>query len=181
MSNTQNYLLACSLVGWFIIAIAYLVRNKRRKGYWIASVIQIFAILAIAKLLNRYLGFFSDIQDMGMTTIGESLTLLGLYFSMVLGIIAHHIFVQVQRIEESYKTGRRKRIRWFPMIMPLVISPIIFLAVLSLLQSTGKQATTPIAVVTQCILAFQNGFFWKSIYGQIQKNMELKQSERSKA
>lgn len=181
MSTIQNYLLTVSFIAWLIIIIIQLVQNKQRKGYWVASIIQILLIPIIAKLLNRYLGYFSDIQEMGTINISENMTLVSLYISMTLGMVAHHVFVQVREIIErpSEEKGTIKlKIVWFPILMPLVVSPFIFLSVLSLLQKMGTQATTSTAVVTQCILAFQNGFFWKTIFGHVQKSIETTETER---
>jgi hypothetical protein len=59
-----------------------------------------------------------------------------------------------------------------PLLKPLVVSPILFLAVLNQLTKMGAQATTLTAVLTQFVVAFQNGFFWKTVIEQVERKYE---------
>jgi hypothetical protein len=106
---------------------------------------------------------------MGTPLLGEGFTLIGLYLSTVLGIVGHHLFVQIRGIHER---GRQRKLRWFPVLKPLVISPIIFISVLSHLEKMGATAHTITAVFMQFLLAFQSGFFWKTIFEQRQEHVE---------
>ena len=112
-------------------------------------------------LLNRYFGYFNTIEIKGKITVGENLTLCGLYISTVLGILGHHIFIQIKGLNSR---GKQPKLKWVPLLKPLAISPIIFMAVLNQLNKMGTQANTLTAVITQFILAFQNGFFWREVF-----------------
>lgn len=158
MSNTQNYLITFSFISWFIIIVIELIRNRYKKGCWISSGMQIFFILFIIKGLNRYFGYFNTIEEKGATLVSEGVTIGGLYVFTVLGILGHHLFAQIRGLHEQEK---QKKLKWFPVLKPLSISPIIFIAVLSQLEKMGAQTNTVVVVLMQFLLAFQNGFFGK--------------------
>lgn len=174
MTNIQNLLITVSLLGWLIAIIIKFIQYRRNKSYWIVSIVQCVIIVISMKFLNRYFGYFSDIQEYGTFTLHESVILGGSYLSMVLGMIAHHIFIQVNMIEEQ-KKGRKRKFRWFPLVMPLAISPLVFIPVLGQLQTLGAQATTFKTIVMQFLLAFQNGFFWKTIFEQMQRKFDKRE------
>ena len=167
MSTTQNFLVTLSLLGWLGLIIFELIRKK--KEYRTAFVIQIILMLLIAYGLHRYFGYFNTIEVKGGVAIGEGWTLGGLYLFTVLGILGQHVFVQIKGLNE---TERQRKFKWLPVLKPLVVSPLIFLAVLNQLNKMGVQANTLTAVVTQCILAFQNGFFWKTVIEQFEKKVK---------
>lgn len=168
MSTLQNYLISLSFLVWGIMTIAHLIQHKRDKRYWLSSGIQIALIFVLALILHRYFDYFNDLQEMGSTLLGEGITLGGLYLSTALGILGHHIFVQIKWIHEK---GKQNKLKWFPIIKPLAISPIIFISVLSQLEKMGAQAHTLTAVFMQFLLAFQSGFFWKTIFEQTSKTL----------
>lgn len=166
MLNSRNLLITVSLVIWFGIIIFEILRYRRK--YLISFVIQFLFIIIIARVLNLYFGYFNTSSFKGGPNISEVWTLGGLYISTVLGILGHHVFMQIKPLK---KPGKQPKIKWMPVIKPLVISPIVFLAVLNQLEQIGAQtnATTLKPVVMQFILAFQNGFFWKTVIEQFEK------------
>ena len=164
MSMTQNVLVSISLFAWLVLIVVELARKKAR--YAAAFGIQVVLIAISAAVLHKFFGYFNTLEIKGGTTVKEAVTLTGLYLSTLLGIVGHHLFVQIRGLHEP---GRQRKIRWLPILKPLVISPLIFLAVLNELTKMGAQATTLTAMVTQCVLAFQNGFFWKTVMEQFEK------------
>ena len=162
---TQNALVTISLAAWFVLMLIELIRKKTIKAF----LIQLMLLGGSAFILRRFFGYFNTLEIKSVTKVEEAVTLTGLYFCTILGIIAHHLFVQIKGLREL---GRQRKIRWMPILKPLVISPLIFLAVLNELTKMGAQANTITAVVTQCILAFQNGFFWKTVMEQFEKSKQ---------
>ena len=106
-------------------------------------------------LLNRITGFPapSSLQAFGGVS---PLTALGVMFvCTMLGIMAHYFF---------YLQGK---FSWQEFLKPLVISPIIFLPLVGSVQSlTGLES---MQMISFAILAFQNGFFWKEVFGRVKK------------
>lgn len=174
MSITQNVLVTISLLGWLGFIIFEL--RRKQKAYLPAFWVQMMAIVLSAFLLHRFFGYFNSLEIKSVAVVRESLTLAGLYICTVLGVIGQHVFIQIQDIKqrqesENQPPDKKPKFYWLPVLKPLVISPLIFLAVLNELNKMGAQANTVTAVVTQCILAFQNGFFWKTVMEQLEKKI----------
>lgn len=163
MSTIQNVLLTISLVVWVVLIVGELLRRK--KTYLLSFGVQGILILLIAYGLHRWFGYLNPIEIKGSYSISEKWTIIGLYISTILGIIAQHISVQIKGLNDR---GKQRKIKWMPIVKPLAVSPIIFLAVLNQLTKMGAQNNTLTAVITQFILAFQNGFFWKSVIEQLE-------------
>ena len=166
MSPTQNMLLTLSLVGWFGL-IAFEGARKKSRSLTAAG-IQLALLAVLGYSLHRWFGYLNDNLIKAPFTVSEGWTLGGLYLATVLGIAGQHVFIQIKGLGEA---GRQKRLKWLPLLKPLVISPLIFLAVLSQLTKMGVQANTLTAVVTQFAVAFQNGFFWKTIMEHVERNI----------
>ncbi|MCI5157679.1 MAG: hypothetical protein D3906_04425 [Candidatus Electrothrix sp. AUS1_2] len=78
-----------------------------------------------------------------------------MFLCTMLGIMAHYVF---------YLKGK---FSWRAFLKPLVISPIVFLPLVGSVQSlTGLE---PMQMISFAILAFQNGFFWKEVFGRVEK------------
>ena len=167
MTMAQNMLVSISLVIWFALIVVEIIRKKAQ--YAVAFGIQFVLIIGSAVILHTFFGYFNTLEIKSVTLVEEAVTLAGLYFSTILGIIGHHLFVQLKGLQD---VGKQKKIRWMPVFKPLVISPLIFLAVLNELTKMNAQANTLTAMVTQCVLAFQNGFFWKTVMEQFEKTKE---------
>lgn len=106
-------------------------------------------------LLNRITGFPAPSSQQAFGGVSP-LTAIGLMFlCTMLGIMAHYIF---------YLKGK---FSWRAFLKPLVISPIVFLPLVGSVQSlTGLE---PLQMISFAILAFQNGFFWKEVFGRVKK------------
>jgi hypothetical protein len=95
-------------------------------------------------------------QSFGAGT--DSLLMVGLlFFWIVLGMAARYFFYL------------RARFSWGSFLRPLCVSPIVLLPLLGTLQSTGK--LEPIQMISFCLLAFQNGFFWRVVFERAQANL----------
>lgn len=164
MSNIQNIFVSFSLICWFLAAVFEVTRIQNTKRH-AKFIIQILLIVIVVVILHRYFGYFNTIEEKSGMIIPEYWTLFGLYISTVFGIAGHHIFIQIRGIEER---KRKAKIKWRPLIKPLIISPIIFLAVMNQLEQIGGGGEGLKANIMQFILAFQNGFFWKTIFEQLE-------------
>jgi len=163
MTTTQNILISLSLAVWFLLIIFDFIRNRAQNR--MAAGAQLLAILLVVFILHRYFNYFNTIEIKGDGLISEGWLLVGLYAFTILGILGHHIFAQIKGPD---RPGRQARLKWLPFFKPLAISPIIFITFLSQLDKVGAQMTTLTAVSIQFGLAFQNGFFWKTIFDLLQ-------------
>ena len=163
MSAIQNFLMTLALVAWLIVVVYDFSRNKNKPLLGA----KIFLVCMVTVALHFCFGYFNTTIFYGGDKVGEGWVLSGLYVSTILGILGQHVFVQIRGLE---KRGRQPKIKWMPVIKPLIISPIVFLAVLNQLEQIGAQsnATTLKPLITQFILAFQNGFFWKTVIEQFE-------------
>ncbi|MCI5219909.1 MAG: hypothetical protein D3914_12170 [Candidatus Electrothrix sp. LOE2] len=117
--------------------------------------IEAVLLCAFLFLLNRMTGFPVPSSRQAFGGVSP-LTAIGVMFvCTMLGIMAHYIF---------YLKGK---FSWQEFLKPLVISPIIFLPLVGSVQSlTGLE---PVQMISFAILAFQNGFFWKEVFGRVKK------------
>ena len=95
------------------------------------------------------------------------------YASMVLGMMAEYGYAQAER-------GNKKiEFDWMSFMMPIFASPIVFIPLLTLTSEValGGAFTRPKLMVY--LVAFQNGFFWKSFFEQ--RCAEAKSAGRSDA
>jgi hypothetical protein len=89
-----------------------------------------------------------------------------IFLTMVAGIIAKSLYDSLmnnERFELGWDTLLRKEV-----IIPLLVSPMVFGGIYGLIQQTPKNLGT-------FVFSFQNGFFWKSILGQIDKPPSFEQ------
>jgi hypothetical protein len=77
---------------------------------------------------------------------GDWLYGLGLFVAMLLGIVANYFWTH----------GFAGRVNWDQLARPILVSPIVFMAVY---VAATKQPRGALPV----LLAFQNGFFWQTV------------------
>jgi hypothetical protein len=106
------------------------------------------AIMAASALVLFLTTGFPQVR----TTFGGGSPTMAIGFitvSTAMGILARYMFYL------------KKPFSWRKMLTPLVISPIVVLPLLASVQKSGDLET--IQIVSFAFLAFQNGFFWRSI------------------
>jgi hypothetical protein len=94
-------------------------------------------------------------------SIDETASVVFCYLSMLFGMIAEYGYVQAER-------GRRKfEFDLVSFLMPIFASPIVFIPLLTLTSEVaiGGGAFTRTKLMVY-LVAFQNGFFWKSFFEQ---------------
>jgi hypothetical protein len=83
------------------------------------------------------------------------------YVCMLLGMTAEYGYSKAERGETTF------RFELMPFLMPIFASPIVFIPLLSLMtedaMSGGAFTRAKLMVY---LVAFQNGFFWKSFFEQ---------------
>ena len=155
MSTTMIMVTSISLAGLLAIAIYHFIQSKSiRRFIWHVIIIGI----AFASL---YFFFFKQQTPAPKSDTGNDIYfVIVLYFFMLLGMVAHYAharFVQPKRLRKKFDFGL--------FIAPVFASPIIFIPLLSALQTANvdlRQLTT--AKIMIFLVAFENGFFWKEYF-----------------
>ena len=85
---------------------------------------------------------------------------------MLLGMIAHYGYTQAER--------RKKRFTFEPMsfFMPIFASPIVFIPLLAIMSDVSDGGAFTHGKLMVYLVAFQNGFFWKSFFDQQKRTVE---------
>jgi len=92
--------------------------------------------------------------------IDEAASIAFCYVSMVLGMIAQYGYAQAER-------GNKKlELDWMTFLMPIFASPIVFIPLLTLTSEVAMGGAFTRAKLMVYLVAFQNGFFWKSFFEQ---------------
>ncbi|HEY5619120.1 MAG TPA: hypothetical protein VIK60_14355 [Vicinamibacterales bacterium] len=92
--------------------------------------------------------------------IDEAASIAFCYVSMVLGMIAQYFYAQAER-------GNKKlELDWMTFLMPIFASPIVFIPLLTLTSEVAMGGAFTRAKLMVYLVAFQNGFFWKSFFEQ---------------
>lgn len=101
----------------------------------------------------------------------EIVSIVFCYMSMVLGMMAEYGYVQAER-------GNKKiEFDLMSFLMPIFASPIVFIPLLTLTSEVAIGGAFTRAKLMVYLVAFQNGFFWKSFFEQ--RCAEAKSAVRS--
>jgi hypothetical protein len=150
MSDVLAVVLAVSLV-LLVCELAY--RACMKRGDLLPRAVVVLAAGWVVYALAP-----KAVQTRG--TSDEIVAIVICYLSMVCGMMAEYGYVQAER--------GKKRLEFDVMsfLMPIFASPIVFIPLLTLTSEVaiGGAFTRPKLMVY--LVAFQNGFFWKSFFEQ---------------
>lgn len=79
---------------------------------------------------------------------------------MVLGMVARYFYVQAERAKTKFEFD------WMTFLMPIFASPIVFIPLLALTSEVVIGGAFTRAKLMVYLVAFQNGFVWKSFFEQ---------------
>ena len=85
------------------------------------------------------------------------------YLSMVLGMVAQYFYKQAERGDKALT------FQAVEFLMPIFASPIVFIPLLTITSDLSLSGPFTKAKLMVYLIAFQNGFFWKSFFDQRQK------------
>ena len=88
------------------------------------------------------------------------------YLSMLLGMIAQYFYKQAERGDKAFSFAPLE------FMMPIFASPIVFIPLLTITEEMALSGAFTKAKLIMYLVAFQNGFFWKSFFDQRQKTAE---------
>lgn len=134
---------------FFVISIVAAIRLHRNRG-WFWTELALALIVAIVVLLVPSEIVYGDNHFIQIISV--------MLVSIVLGMIANYLF--------NYTRGSFDLVSF---IKPLCVSPIVLLPLIGSIDQTGT--LSPLQTVSVLILAFQNGFFWKSVFDRVQAGL----------
>ena len=107
--------------------------------------------------------------------ISETASIVFCYASMVLGMIAEYAYAQAER--------GSKKFEFEPMsfLMPIFASPIVFMPLLTLTSDISAGGAFTRAKLMVYLVAFQNGFFWKTFFEQRRREAVAAAGEMARA
>jgi hypothetical protein len=163
MSQIFSVILGVSVLA-LIAGLLYRLFQRDQKGRMASAIVLGLALAVVTVIAPPSTRLRADGQ------IEEVASVVFCYVCMVLGMMAEYAYAQAER-------GRR-RFKFEPMtfLMPIFASPIVFIPLLTL---TIAPSLPDSAISTQKLMvylvAFQNGFFWRSFFEQ--RRIAARQSE----
>jgi hypothetical protein len=152
MSLDTTILLAGSLIGLIIgVAAIELRRGKSRR---VLPGILIIAFAVGVFLLTRP----ANVETKG--AVDETAGVVFCYGAMLLGMFAEYGYRQAERGETRFK------FELMQFLMPVFASPIVFIPLLTITDDLPLGGAFTKAKLMVYLVAFQNGFFWKSFFEQ---------------
>ena len=151
MSPTMGLLLTISVVAFVACALyRALGRAAPRRGGALAAIA--VAVLVATVVVPA---------PTGTRGAAEIASVFVCYGCMLLGMMAEYGYAKAERGDTSFT------FELLPFLMPIFASPIVFIPLLSLMtedaMSGGAFTRAKLMVY---LVAFQNGFFWKSFFEQ---------------
>jgi hypothetical protein len=116
------------------------------------------AVVAVALLWVAYAVTPAAVEE--KAALDETAAIVFCYLSMVLGMVAQYFYVQAERGKTKFEFD------WMTFLMPIFASPIVFIPLLTLTSEVAIGGAFTRAKLMVYLVAFQNGFFWKSFFEQ---------------
>lgn len=146
MPPVTTYFVLVSMSVYALVLLVELVRERRAKRILLEAT----GLVVAAAFLHLTTGFPRPSPLRAFGGLGP-LPVIGLMFvGVLLGTIARYFFYL------------RTPFSWISLIKPLCVSPIVLLPLLGTLY--GVTEAEPVQIASFCLLAFQNGFFWRIVF-----------------
>jgi len=161
MSNELAIVLLVSVVGLtLVIGYRDVIRARPRR----VTPTAIAAALSVAIYSANFA--FQEYQIETKGAIQEVVAMALCYVSMLLGMSAQYFYKQAERGD--------KTLSFEPLefLMPIFASPIVFIPLLTITSDLALTGAFTKGKLMVYLVAFQNGFFWKSFFEQRQKAAE---------
>jgi hypothetical protein len=142
--TTATALRVCAIV-YLIVIVVDLLKSRRYKRF-AAEVLLLLGLLFVDVLLtNATIGHVAFGADLAALPV-----ILTMFVAVLCGIAARYVF---------YLRGK---FSWLDCLKPLCVSPVVLLPLISSVQVAKD--LQPIQIVSFALLAFQNGFFWQTVF-----------------
>ena len=137
------------MLSFLVIVIEFLQGNRDKKLFLFLCVLFLFLFV-----IFNYMDFPERIEYKGGTS--EVSLIIFLYVAVLAGMVAQYFY---------HRKNKKISFEIWNFIKPFLVSPMVFLPVLQVLQrSDFSGVNNTLSFITLFIIAFQNGFFWRSIF-----------------
>ena len=152
MSPALSILLVVSLIG-LSIGIGWLEAvGSRFRRFSLSAILIGLAIAVYAATAPQ------DVETKG--PIQETIAVVFCYLSMVLGMMSQYFYRQAER------GAKKLTVKPVEFMMPIFASPIVFIPLLTITADVSLSGAFTKSNLMVYLIAFQNGFFWKSFFEQ---------------
>lgn len=157
------------------VATLLLLAWRHRSPRLLSLVLMMVAISAAVSYIAPDLSTTRDVSLEGSPAAGDGIHEIAAvtlcYLSMIFGMMAEYAYAQAEQ--------GKKRFRFVPMtfVMPILASPIVFIPLLTIAGDVSAGGAFTRAKLMVYLVAFQNGFFWKSFFEQ--RRREVTEAGRS--
>jgi hypothetical protein len=151
MSPLFTRLLLLSIVLYSLVIVVDFVRQPKRR-----MLAEVCGLIAAFLVLHWCTGFPAVRES--FSSLPPIISAVALYAFVLLGMVANHFFY----LKEKFS--------WMSFIRPLLVSPIVLLPLLGTVENRVDVESTQ--AVCFAILAFQNGFFWRTVFDHAQRRIK---------
>lgn len=157
MSLVLLLIVFASLLG-LAVGVGYVDFGRQPRRYGATALLLATALCVFAFALH------DSVESKG--TIDETAPVVFCYFAMLLGMFAEYGYSQAERGSEKLTFVL------MDFLMPIFASPIVFIPLLTITADTAQGGAFTRSKLMVYLVAFQNGFFWKSFFEQRRKAVE---------
>ena len=159
MTKLQTIVLMLSF-GGMIAGIAWYFRSKK---HWRPTLLGLAGLAMVFVFFHFAFSFPKTIETKDAAQ--ETVLVVVCYLATLLGMAAQYIYTL------SEKENKKFQIKL--LVMPICASPIVFIPLLTMIQSVdltaGVFSSSKLMIY---LVAFQNGFFWREILGRRRKEAQ---------
>jgi hypothetical protein len=152
MSSSLSMVLLLSLVG-LVAGVAYIDIRRRGARRLLSSVLIVGVAMAVS-----YMVMPDSLESKG--ALDEVVAVSFCYAAMLMGMFAEYGYCQAERGEQRFT------FRTLDFLMPVFASPIVFIPLLTIATDVSAGGAFTRQKLMVYLVAFQNGFFWKSFFEQ---------------
>ena len=162
MSGLLSILTNISVGGLLVISIYRYTKYRKIRSF----VFQLFLICLGFVFLYKF--FYISDRVVAKGDEIEIPFMIVLYLFMLMGMFANYAYSRFSKIKT-----KRKEFDFGLFIAPVFASPIIFIPLMAAFQNASLNLQTlTTAKLMVFLVAFQNGFFWKEYFDNIQREKE---------
>ena len=153
MSPTVYSTLIVSLIGAVVALVVFAARHRD---------LRLWTVTLLVGLVSAGVWYVNP-SPFGTRADDDALEIAAVaicYVAMLLGMMAEYVYRQAEKGQE--------RLTFTPMtfMMPILASPIVFIPLVTIAGQVKDVSTLSQAKVMVYLVAFQNGFFWRSFFEQ---------------
>lgn len=115
---------------------------------------EVLLLIVLVAILNITTGFPIPSARQAFGGTSPLITIGIMFLCTILGMIGHYFFFL------------KSKFSWMNFLKPFFVSPIILLPLIGSVQGTAS--LEPMQLISFSFLAFQNGFFWKVVFENVQ-------------